>query len=263
MHLIETLTKNQNANVRLFCFHYGGGSNTSFYPWINKIPHSIELIAVELPGRGRNMSQPLLTNVNDITVLLVEEVKHYLDKPFIFFGHSVGSLISFELTKAMREQNLQLPMHLILSGSMAPHTLHKRRHICHLDDVAFAEELKIYNGIPQEVRNEPSLMEMFLPIIRADMSIIENYNYLPSKPLDCNITTITGQNDPTVPIEDAKAWTSHANLSCNHYTLNGDHFFVKTALDEVINIVYQIINMHFADSSDTRILIEDFVGECS
>lgn len=253
MHLIEALTKNQNAKVRLFCFHYGGGSNASFYPWINKIPSFIELMAVELPGRGRNMSQPLLTNVHDITALMIEEIKYYLDKPFIFFGHSVGSLICFELTKAMREQNLQLPMHLILSGSMAPRTLHKRRHICHFDNAAFSEELKIYNGIPQEVQNEPSLMEMFLPIIKADMSIIENYNYSQNKPLDCNITTITGADDPTVPIKDVKAWESHTSLSCNHYTLDGDHFFVKTALQEVINILLQTINMHFEeDNSDPR-----------
>jgi surfactin synthase thioesterase subunit len=253
MHLIETLTKNHNAKVRLFCFHYGGGSSTSFYPWISKIPSFIELMAVELAGRGRNMSQPLLTNVHDITALMIEEIKYYLDKPFIFFGHSVGSLICFDLTKAMREQNLQIPMHLILSGSMAPHTLHKRKHICHLDDIAFTEELKVYNGIPQEVQNEPSLMEMFLPIIRADMSIIENYNHSQDKPLDCNITTIAGKNDPTVAIEDVQAWKSHTMLSHNHYTLDGDHFFIKTELQEVINIVLQTINMHFEeDYSEPR-----------
>ena len=253
MHLIELLTKNQNASINLFCFHYGGGSNTSFYPWISKIPNFVELIAVELPGRGRNMSQPLLTNVHDIVKLMTEEIKHYLDKPCIFFGYSVGSLICFELAKAMRKQNLQLPLHLILAGSMAPQTLHKRRRICHLDDVAFSEELKIYNGIPKEVLNEPSLMEMFLPIIRSDISIIENYNYSQNKPLDCNITTITGKNDPTVTIEDAQAWADHAMLSHNHYTLEGDHFFVKTKLQEVINIVLQTINMHFEeDHSEPR-----------
>jgi len=245
MYLIETLTKNQNANVRLFCFHYGGGSGVSFYPWIGKIPNFVELMVVELPGRGNNMSQPLLTDVHDITIFLVEEIKYYLDKPFVFFGHSVGSLISFELTKAMKGQNLPLPVHLILSGSMAPHTLHKRQHICHLDDEAFSKELKIYNGIPQEVQNESSLMDIFLPIIRADMSIIENYKYSPSKPLECDITTITGNDDLTVSREDAKAWGHYTGLSYNHCTLNGDHFFIKTALQEVINIVLQTISMHF------------------
>lgn len=245
MYLIKTLTKNQNAKVRLFCFHYGGGSGVSFYPWISKIPNFVELMVVELPGRGNNMSQPLLTKVHDITILLVEEIKYYLDKPFVFFGHSLGSLISFELTKAMKGQNLPLPVHLMLSGSMAPHTLHKRRHICHLDDEAFSKQLKIYNGIPQEVQNESSFMDMFLPIIRADMSIIENYKYSPSRPLECDITTITGKDDPTVSVEDAKAWGHHTSLSYNHYNLNGDHFFIKTALQQVINIILQEIKMHF------------------
>ena len=248
MHLIDILTPNKDAKVRLFCFHYGGGSSVSFYPWMNKVLHSAELVAVDLPGRGRSMNKPLLHSIDKVTTLLLEQIEYYTDKPLIFFGHSVGALICFELAKAMKAQHLRLPVHLILSGCVAPQNLYKRQRICNLSTEEFVQALKRYNGISHDVLNEPSLMELFLPIIKADISIIENYQYRENDPLDCNITTIAGINDRTVLLEDVKSWETQTSVACDHYMLEGDHFFIKTNLNKLLLIINQIIEMYCDES---------------
>lgn len=241
MHLIDKIISNKDSKTRLFCFHYAGGSSVSFYPWKNRILHPAELMAVDLPGRGRSIAEPLLYNIDDVTTTLLQHIKYYTDKPLVFFGHSVGGLICFEVAKAMKAEGLQPPVHLILSGCIAPQNLYKRRHICDFDTKEFVEALKLYNGISQEVLNEPSLMEIFLPIIRADISIIEKYKYRGNDPLNCNITTIGSADDPTVLIEDIKPWASHTSMQYDHHTLNGDHFFIRTDIENLLNIINHVI----------------------
>ena len=241
MHLIDKIISNKDSKIRLLCFHYAGGSSVSFYSWKNRILHPAELMAVDLPGRGRSIIEPLLSNIDDVTTTLLQYIKHYTDKPLVFFGHSVGSLICFELAKVMKAEGLQPPVHLILSGCIAPQNLYKRRQICDFDTKEFVEALKLYNGISQEVLNEPSLMEIFLPIIRADISIIEKYKYRGNDPLNCNITTIGSTDDPTVLIEDIKPWISHTSMQYDHHTLKGNHFFIRTDIERLLDIINHII----------------------
>lgn len=237
MNLIDKITTSKNSEIRLICFHYGGGSSVSFYPWKDMILPNIELLAINLPGRGSSINEPLLDDIEDVTNVMLAHIKHYMDKPLVFFGHSLGALISFELAKALKEQQLKQPMHLILSGCMAPQNLYKRNKISKFNNKEFIEILKIYNGISQEVLSDPSLMELFLPIIRTDISIIDNYKYRGNDPLDCDITTIGGREDPTVLLEDIYSWKSHTTKKYTHHTLVGDHFFIRSHRKNVLDIV--------------------------
>jgi medium-chain acyl-[acyl-carrier-protein] hydrolase len=244
MDIIDKITAKTNTDVRLICFHYAGGSSVSFYPWKDKIASNVELLAINLPGRGSNIDKPLLNNIKDVTNVVLGHIKHYIDKPLVFFGHSLGGLISFELAKAMKEEGLKQPMHLILSGCMAPQKLYKRKKISRLSNKEFIEVLKIYNGISHEVMNEPSLTELFLPIIKTDISIIDDYKYRGNDPLDCSITTIGGKDDPTVLLEDIYPWESHTTRKYAHHTLEGDHFFIRSDQERVCDIVNNIVSLY-------------------
>ena len=110
----------RNSSVRLFCFHYGGGSASAFREWPKDIPDFAELIAIQMPGRESRFNEPLLNNVSEVVEQLYMNFDRYLDKPFIFFGHSIGALIAFEFVRTLRRRiNLQ-PKHLIVSGTKAP-----------------------------------------------------------------------------------------------------------------------------------------------
>ena len=127
---------------------------------------------------------------------------------------------------------------------MAPHTLHKRDKIIRLNDKEFTEALKAYNGIPQEILGEQDLMELMLPIIRADMSIIDNYTYKGSSPINCDITTIGGNNDPKVALKDITLWESYTTQKYIHHTLEGDHFFIRSNKNKVLEIINEVFEIY-------------------
>lgn len=244
MKWIQALGQHQNAKIRLFCFHYSGGSSAFFYSWLNKIPHTVDLLTVELPGRGSNLDESLLYDMQTVVSKLLEHMTDYLDKPFIFFGHSMGALLCFELAKALKFHDLALPLHLIISGCKAPQNMCNKKPIYHLSDQEFIQELKLYNGTPEEVLTNRDIIEFFLPIIRADMTITDKYKFIDNIPLHCNITAIGGREDTTVSEIDVEGWAQHTTLKFENYILPGGHFFIKTSLNQVLYIVNQIIEEH-------------------
>ena len=202
----------------------------------------VELAAVQLPGRETRFSEPLLDNIDAVISPLLEDFKSYLDKPFILFGHSIGGLISFELTRALRKQGLPLPLHVIISGSRAPHLPINRLPLHNLPTPELISALSIYNGMPKEILNDNNeLAELFFPIIRADFKIRETYLYKQEPPLLCDITAICGEEDPTVSIADTQQWNQHTLLDFSHFSIPGDHFFIKSAERAVLDIIGKIL----------------------
>ena len=231
----------RNSSVRLFCFHYGGGSASAFREWSKDIPDFAELIAIQMPGRESRFNEPLLNNVSEVVDQLFINFESYLDKPFIFFGHSTGALIAFEFTVALRKRRSIQPRHLIVSGTKAPQAPLRRSPIHALSDLQFIEELKKYNGIPDAIIENKELMSLFMPTIRADFSISETYQYHNELPLDCPITALGGLNDHTFNHEDLLKWKEQTTSSFKHHILSGDHFFIKTSYQEVIKIINQVL----------------------
>src|SRR3990167_1065324 len=174
--------KNPNARIRLFCFHHSGGGASAYYPWMAQLSPHIEMLAIQLPGRETRFAEPLNNNLKEIVAELSKSFTLYTDKPFFVFGHSLGALISFEFVKSIQQLYSVFPRHLIISGTKAPHLPFRMKHLNRLDDKTLKEELKVYNGIDEYILNNDEFLDLFLPIIRSDFSIYENYNFLASKP---------------------------------------------------------------------------------
>lgn len=241
MKWIEYLKPNRNSELRLFCCHYAGGSASSFYPWTKYFTENIEIAGIQLPGRGTSCGETPINIMEAVIEALSKEFKSWLDKPFILFGHSLGSLIIFELTKMLAALSVS-PEHLIVSGCRAPHLPPRRKPISKLPDREFISKLMDYNGTPKEFLEHQELLELFLPTLRADFAITENYRYLESDPLPCNITAIIGDNDPNIYESDVKEWDQHTRLGFKYYVLPGDHFFINSARTELIDIIKKIIS---------------------
>lgn len=259
MSWVESLKPNPNAKLRLFCCHHSGVGASTYFPWINHIPNFVELKAIQLPGREARFGEPLLTNLDSVITGLMEEFTSFLDKPYLLFGHSVGALIVYELSKKLQMENAVLPKTLIVSGCRAPHliplqTMHT------LPDQEFIKKLMEYNGTPDEVINNQDLLELFLPILRADFCIGETYCYQKSQPLNCDIVAIGGAQDATVSIDRLKEWRLHTALEFSLQLFPGDHFFVKSALPEVLAFISHIATHSLEPENTYHMLRKEKAG---
>ena len=231
----------KSSYIRLFCFHYGGGSASAYRDWAKDLIEHVDLVAVQLPGRESRFGEPLLDNVSQVATELYKNFNSYLEKPFVFFGHSIGALIAFEFVRLLRKNGVPQPKHLIVSSTKAPQVPLKKAPIHHLPDPELIEKIREYNGIPSNILEDQELMSIFLPIIRADFSISETYQYTAEKSLTCPITALGGLNDDSFDQADLIKWEEQSISQFEYYLLPGDHFFIRSSYQEVITIVNKVL----------------------
>ena len=217
---------NRRTSVRLFCFPYAGGGDSIFHSWQQNLPDTIEVCPVQLPGRGARIAEPACTDMDHLVRIAGEGLAPYLDKPFALFGHSMGALIGFELAQHLiRECSVQ-PVHLFASGRCSPQT---RNDPIDLKQSALSELLRRYNGTPAEALENPELMELVLPVFRADLALCKSYIYTPKPPFSFSITAFGGIADHGVPRDCLEGWREHTTGLFALRMLPGDHFFLNTA----------------------------------
>ena len=227
-------------SVRLFCFHYAGGNALFFYPWVKLLDPSVELVLIQLPGHGTQFTEPLLTDMKSIICYLKEAILPYCDRPYFFFGHSLGALIAFELAHTLQKSNKLIPQCLFASGKRPPHIANDPLTY-NLPDEQFIEEIKKYNGLPSEILEDSEIMSLWLPILRADFKILETYSLENIFPLACDLIALGGTRDPMVTPSDIQAWKIYTAGKFQDYLLPGDHFFIKPQQQEVMKIISHAI----------------------
>ncbi|NJM21572.1 MAG: thioesterase [Richelia sp. SM1_7_0] len=220
---------NPQASLRLFCFPYAGGSSLIFRTWAASLPKNIEICPVELPGRGTQMKSPPLMRMEALVNAIAPILVPYLDKPFAFFGHSMGGLLSFELARHLRKEYGKQPVHLFVSASRAPHVPSPKPPIHALPETEFLQEFRRLNGTPASVLENTELMQLLIPILRADFAVLETYVYTQELPLECPITAFGGLEDQEVTLQELEGWRSQTQSSFKLQMFSGDHFFIHSA----------------------------------
>lgn len=246
---LKCLQPRPQAKMRLFCLPYAGGNAAIFRPWPAALPPEIEVWGVELPGRGDRFKEPALTQLSPLLQSLRAALQPYLNLPFALFGHSMGALLSYELTRQLRQAAEPLPRHLFISGWHAPHLPERRAPIHQLPEPAFVEELRDFNGTPEGVLQNAELRELFLPILRADFAITETYLYTPETPLPCPISAFGGLQDQTVSREELAAWRSQTHENFMLRLLPGDHFFLNSARPMLLQALAQDLRQTLSQST--------------
>ncbi|MFK5951893.1 MAG: alpha/beta fold hydrolase [Desulfobacterium sp.] len=226
--------------IQLFCFSYAGGGASVFRQWQPSLPERIQLCPVQLPGRENRISEPLITSLDELVDVASAELAPYLDLPFAFYGHSIGARIAFELARELRKKLGITPCCLIVSGSRAPH-IPEPNPLHHLSDDAFMSELRRFSGTPEAVLQSKELMEMFLPILRADFAVDETYVYSEDMPLDCPIFVFGGTEDVEAKIKELEAWADHTSKGFCLEMIRGDHFFLQTERALLLQAIGKIL----------------------
>jgi medium-chain acyl-[acyl-carrier-protein] hydrolase len=248
-------TQNQNREItqRLVLFPYGGGTASMYREWNNKLPSSIEAHAVELPGHGNRLNEPLFRRVKPLVQSLAEALKSYWEGSYVLFGHSMGAIISFELTHLLRREHKPGPAHLFLSGRPCPHLTRKEPPTYDLPEPEFIEELRRLQGTPKAVLEHPELMSVFNPILRADLEICQTYEYEPRPPLDCPITVFGGLQDVDVSREQLEGWRDYTTSYCAVRMFPGNHFFLHNSAPVLLRMIVQDLkNMSGGPGAITR-----------
>lgn len=230
---------NPLAQLRLFCFPYAGGTAAIYRSWPERLLSTVEVYVIHLPGRAGRLKELPFTNLLTLTRELAPFIRPFLDKPFAFFGHSMGALISFELTRHLRRESAPVPLQLFLSGRSAPQLPDVDPRTFDLPEEEFKQELRRLNGTPQEVLDHPELMHLMIPLLRADFSVCQTYEYENGPPLDMPITIFGGLEDYDVPRDYLEAWREHTSAAFKVRMLPGDHFFLNSQQALLLNTLSQ------------------------
>jgi surfactin synthase thioesterase subunit/glycosyltransferase involved in cell wall biosynthesis len=218
------IQESEQAKLRLFCFPYAGGGASMFRAWASRLPPGVALCPVRLPGRETRLSERPFDSMDELVATLRRVIDPYLDKPFAFFGHSLGAVIAFELARLLGARHACL----FVSGARAPQL--RRDHVPPpppSDDELIAE-LRRLDGIPRELLENRELMQLALPALRADTALYRNYVYQEGPPLQCPIRAYGGLDDQRITRWHLETWAEQTTQSFRVEMFPGGHFFLQT-----------------------------------
>jgi medium-chain acyl-[acyl-carrier-protein] hydrolase len=197
-----------------------------FRGWADALPPEVEVCPVQLPGRENRLREPAFTRLSALVEALAEVMERWRDLPYAVFGHSNGAMVGFELARHARRTGTPGPVHLFASGRRAPDVPSRLPDVHGLPDDEFIAEFGRLGGLPAEVLEHRELLQLVLPLLRADMELIETYEFRPEPPLAIPVTVYTSTDDPRVSLDDARAWEPHTTGGFAMRVFPGDHFYL-------------------------------------
>lgn len=233
-----------NPRLRLFCLPHAGGGALSYRPWGPAFPPDVEVVAVQPPGREGRLFEAGFERMELLVRAVADALRPLLDRPYILFGHSMGALTAYELTRLLRREGQPAPAHLVVSGCVAPHLPSRRRAIHGLPDAEFKEELRKLNGTPQEVLENQELLSLLMPPLRRDFTVVETYVHAPEPALDVPLSAFGGDQDPNVLPEDLEGWAAHTTAAFQMQIFPGDHFYLHRPGSQLRPTVVTLVTRH-------------------
>ncbi len=227
------------STLNLLCLPYSGASAMVYSRWRRKLPAWVQLRPVELPGRGTRMGEPLQTDMRALARQLAGEQRLAASTPYALLGHSLGALLAFELAHELQALGCPSPRALFACGTAAP----TRRE--DYDDNQWREpktdqqlvsDLRELGGTREEVLANAELMELTLPILRADFLLCGRYAYRQRSPLQCPLHVLAGQTDRASEAQ-LLAWRQESQGAFSLHWFLGGHFFIHEHEDRVLRIL--------------------------
>jgi pyochelin biosynthetic protein PchC len=221
------------ATVRLICFPFACGSAIFFRPWVDALPDTVELVAVQYPGRLDRFAEPAVADMDTMVKSVMWVLPGLLDRPVAMFGHSMGAAIAFEVARALQERHQFTLRRLFVSGRPPPgHHRPERKHL-EPDDVLW-DELRRLGGTTADAMAHEGLRATLLPAMRGDYRLIETYRPVPGGVLDSPVTALLGDQDPEVTVAEARGWAAHTSTGFRLRVFPGHHFYIASQPDAVV-----------------------------
>ncbi|MFD5625416.1 thioesterase II family protein [Streptomyces sp. NPDC127072] len=237
-----------DAGARLVCFPHAGGAASFYFPVARALHPRVEVLAVQYPGRQERRSEEPLTDIGTLADLSFAALRPVLAERPVLFGHSMGAVVAFEVARRMEREDGVSPAALVVSGRRAPSC--RREESVHLrTDEGVIAELKTLNGTDDSLLDDEELQRMFLPALRADYRAVETYACAPGPALGCPVTVFTGDRDPQVTMEEARAWREHTTGPFGLEVFEGGHFYLTARPAETLDRLETVLAAHSTEPS--------------
>lgn len=229
-----------SSSIKMFCFPYAGGNARSIYgDWEEEMLFDVDVIPIDLPGRGVNIDTDLPSDLHKVASEIMSEIYPLLTGEYVFYGHSVGALVSFEVARYLKKYHQTEPNALFVSAFRAPHTTGSRDPVHIMDDETLLSHVELLGGVPSHILHESELLILSLPVLRADLCLSETYKLSDIGSLSCPIYVYGGDRDPIVHRDDFTRWSELTTNTCEIKILKGGHFFHKVSQPDLFEDIYQ------------------------
>ncbi len=226
------------ARIRLYCLPHAGAGASVFLAWGKTAPDWLEVCSVQLPGRENRHGETLYSDFAALIAAFGPVLACHVDQPYVLFGHSMGALLAFELSRWMQSGQWRTPSLLVVSAYRAPNRPPRDRSTANLPDDEFLASVAALNGTPAQLLKDPRLRRLLLPVLRADYAVCESYVFEPVPLLDCPVSVYGGINDTDISRVDLEAWSALTSASTSVQLFWGDHFFIRSAQERVLAVVF-------------------------
>ena len=228
--------------IKLFCIPYAGGCGSLYYKWKNNLDMYIQLEPIELKARGKRFNERFYETLEEAVEDIFEDIKSkILHDEYAIYGHSMGSLLAYELYYKINKENIRLPKHIFFSGYKAPSIPRREKQIYLLPDEEFIKEVIDLGGTPQELVDNEELLQLFTPILRNDFKMLEKYIYKEKKDkIKCDVSIFNGKEDD-ITLEEILAWKYHTDKGFKVYNFEGNHFFINNNIENITKIINQTL----------------------
>ncbi|GAA4771510.1 alpha/beta fold hydrolase [Streptomyces sanyensis] len=216
-----------DAAFRLFCFAHAGGGSSAFREWRGAFGTGVDVRPVLLPGREARLREPPVRRMDELLGPLCAGLLPLLDRPFAFFGHSLGAVVAYETARELALCGGPRPEHLLVSARRAPHLPSRQAPVHRLAEGEFLRVVAEMGGTPADVIAQPGLLRAFLPGLRADFELNETYVPRARGVLDCPVSAFAGDRDPQVAPDEMAAWRDTTRGPFRLRVLPGGHFYLR------------------------------------
>lgn len=220
--------------VSLFCLPFAGGSAHFYQNWGQQELGFVQGYAVELPGHGLRLREPLIAEFCDLIEDLAQTLAPVLAPPYALFGHSLGALLAFEFVRALERSGGLMPVHLFLSSCRAPHLPRRIRPWHALPDDELIAEIEQLDGTPPGALHDEQIREIMVPVFRADFRLGEDYSHVPRKPVSVPVSVFGGTSDPFVTPDELNAWSEHTDDFKGSVLFRGGHFYLTEHAPDIV-----------------------------
>ncbi len=249
---VDVTHPNPDAKMRLFTFHYAGGAKSIFQNWWQDLPDTVEVCSIQLPGRENRMNETPYRDFFPLAQALSNGLQDYLrEKPYAFFGHCMGAMVSYETARQIRRQaksegedKWPVPKQMFISSMMGPQLPadKAKSKVRRLNTGDIDEFFRTLDGTNPVILKNIGLMRMAGPLLRADVDLLSGFTYIKEEPFDFPITCFGGVNDKLVHKDDIRYWKEETSNEFRYTLLPGNHFYLLSHREFLMRVLSDKLN---------------------
>ncbi|MCI5047989.1 MAG: alpha/beta fold hydrolase [Aquisalinus sp.] len=222
------------ARIRLICVPHAGAGASIYQKWSSQLPETIELLALQLPGREERLVENPFTSWQPMHESVCRALDRLPPGPVAFFGHSLGAMIALEAARYVSTGGRRLK-HVFVSGRHWPgDSVEEGIDISQLTDNKMLTLFTARYGTQGAAMENPEVREMVLPVLRADFSLLMSCPEMRAEPLPCPVTVFSGSEDPGTADKDLSLWQAETRAAFSHHVIPGGHLFHMERPEEVL-----------------------------